>query len=82
MGAQKWQTADHSMHKSAGASIPWGNEAEILIIAILGEIILFAILAGEEIFGNFRGRNVSTWNIGGVTLLGKKCKIWYKLSKF
>jgi len=34
-----------------GASIPWGNESEIFMIAILGgKVSFFAILEGEEIF--------------------------------
>ena len=36
--------------KPAGASIAWGNEAEIFIIAMLWGDKLFAIL-GEDIFG-------------------------------
>jgi len=34
-----------TLGQTAGASIPWGNEAEIFMIAILGEI---AILGGEN----------------------------------
>jgi len=36
-----------------------GNEAEILIIAILGENKFFDILGGKKFFGHFRGRNFS-----------------------
>ena len=46
------------------------NEAEILIIAILGENEFFAILGGEEIFRHFRGKEilVKDW----VTFVGGK----------
>ena len=35
--------------------VPWGNEAEILIIAILGENKLFAILGGKKFGGGILG---------------------------
>src|SRR6218665_2005402 len=38
--------------------IPWGNEAEILIIAILGEKKLFAISGGKKFFWHFRGKEI------------------------
>src|SRR6218665_1936575 len=40
-------------------SIPWGNEAEILIIAILVKNKFFDILGGKKFLGHFRGRNLS-----------------------
>ena len=40
-------------------SIPWGNEAEILTIAILGENKFFVILGGSNFGGHFRGNKFS-----------------------
>jgi len=39
-----------------GASIPWGNEADIFIIAILGEIS-FCHFRGRD-FSHFRGKEI------------------------
>ena len=39
--------------ESTGASIPWGDEAEIFMIAILGGNRFFTILEGEEIYFAF-----------------------------
>jgi len=43
---------DDMRERSRGVYIPWGNEAEIFIIAILGGICHFR---GETIFFYFRG---------------------------
>jgi len=39
-----------------GASIPWGNEAEIFMIPILGG--KFGIVGGTKFFCQFRGKEM------------------------
>jgi len=41
---------------AAGASIPWGNEAEIFIIAILGGKFLKFFLGGKKFVGILGGK--------------------------
>jgi len=53
------QEYDQEVGLHAGASIPWGNEAEIFIIAILGGKLAF--LGENKCFCQFRG--------------GRKCKM-------
>jgi len=53
--------------ESTGASIPWGDEAEIFMIAILErkQIFFYYSRRGKKFILHFRGlRNLSTWKIG------------------
>ena len=47
-------------------SFHWGNEAEILIIAILGENELFCHFKGEEMFRHFMGERNFNERLGDV----------------
>jgi len=49
---------------TTGASIPWGNEAEIFIIAILSGNKFFAILRGKNFFFILRGEMLVDERLG------------------